>query len=79
VTSSRQQRGARIAARLGADGIIVKEVVLRDIELPVEYSKGLEGLLLKEQENERMNIDLEVKKKQVETASLEAEAQKLAK
>jgi regulator of protease activity HflC (stomatin/prohibitin superfamily) len=72
----RQTAGARIAARLGADGIMVKEVVLRDIELPAEYSKGLEGLLLKEQENERMNIDLEVKKKQVETASLEAEAQK---
>jgi regulator of protease activity HflC (stomatin/prohibitin superfamily) len=72
----RQTAGARIAARLGADGIVVKEVVLRDIELPAEYSKGLEGLLLKEQENERMNIDLEVKKKQVETASLEAEAQK---
>jgi regulator of protease activity HflC (stomatin/prohibitin superfamily) len=72
----RQTAGARIAARLGADGIVVKEVVLRDIELPSEYSKGLEGLLLKEQENERMNIDLEVKKKQVQTASLEAEAQK---
>ncbi len=72
----RQTAGARIAARLGADGIVVKEVVLRDIELPAEYSKGLEGLLLKEQENERMNIDLEVKKKQVQTASLEAEAQK---
>jgi regulator of protease activity HflC (stomatin/prohibitin superfamily) len=72
----RQTAGARIAARLAADGIVVKEVVLRDIELPTEYSKGLEGLLLKEQENERMNIDLEVKKKQVQTASLEAEAQK---
>jgi regulator of protease activity HflC (stomatin/prohibitin superfamily) len=54
----------------------VKEVVLRDIQLPVEYAKGLEGLLIKEQENERLNIELEVKRKQVRTAELEAEAQK---
>ncbi len=72
----RQAAASRIAGKLGADGIVVKEVVLRDIELPVEYAKGLEGLLLKEQENERMNIDLEVKKKLVQTAGLEAEAQK---
>jgi len=72
----RQAAGARIAAKLGADGIVIKEVVLRDIQLPAEYAKGLEGLLLKEQENERLNIDLEVKKKMVLTAGLEAEAQK---
>ncbi len=67
---------ARLAAKLGADGIVVKDVVLRDIQLPGEYAKGLEGLLIKEQENERMNVELEVKKKQVQTAELEAEAQK---
>jgi regulator of protease activity HflC (stomatin/prohibitin superfamily) len=66
----------RIASRLGSDGIVVKEVVLRDIQLPAEYAKGLEGLLLKEQENERMSIEMEVKKKMVQTAGLEAEAQK---
>jgi regulator of protease activity HflC (stomatin/prohibitin superfamily) len=67
---------ARIAAKLGSDGIMVKEVVLRDIKLPEEYAKGLEGLLLKEQENERLNIVLDVKRKEVQTAQLEAEAQK---
>ncbi len=67
---------ARIAAKLGSDGIVVKEVVIRDVQLPVEYAKGLAGLLLKEQENERLNIELEVKRKQVRTAELEAEAQK---
>ncbi|HTS75553.1 MAG TPA: SPFH domain-containing protein [Bryobacteraceae bacterium] len=72
----RQAAASRIASKLGADGIIVKEIALRDVELPTEYAKGLEGLLLKEQENDRMNIDLEVKKKQVQAATLEAEAQK---
>jgi regulator of protease activity HflC (stomatin/prohibitin superfamily) len=72
----RQAAAARILARLVPDGIVVKEVVLRDIQLPEDYSKGLETLLVKEQENERMNIEMEVKKKEVTTAELEAEAQK---
>src|SRR6202049_3252854 len=73
----RQTAGGQIARRLGADGIVVKEVVMRDLQLPSEYAKGLEVLLLKEQENDRMNIELEVKKKMVASAQLEAEAQKV--
>ena len=72
----RQAAATRIAAKLGADGIVVKEVILRDIQLPVDYAKGLEGLLLKEQENERLSVELEVKQKMVRQAELEAEAQK---
>jgi regulator of protease activity HflC (stomatin/prohibitin superfamily) len=66
----------QIAQKLASDGIIVKEVLLRDIELPAEYAKGMEGLLLKEQENERMSVELELKQKMVKEADLEAEAQK---
>lgn len=69
--------GSRIAAKLGADGILVKEVILRDIQLPADYAKGLEGLLLKEQENERMSVELELKQKMVHQAELEADAQKV--
>lgn len=65
-----------ITSKLGADGIVVKEVLLRDILLPAEYAKGLEGLLLKEQENERLVVELEVKQKNVRAAELEAEADK---
>jgi regulator of protease activity HflC (stomatin/prohibitin superfamily) len=72
----RLEAAKKIGDKLARDGIEVKEVVLRDIELPAEYARGLEGLLVKEQENERMNIDLEVKQKLVKTAELEAEAQK---
>jgi regulator of protease activity HflC (stomatin/prohibitin superfamily) len=72
----RQAAAARLIAKLGADGIVVKDLVLRDIKLPEEYAKGLEGLLLKEQENERLNIDLEVKQKMVRSAQLEADALK---
>jgi len=66
-----------ITRRLGADGIIVKEVMLRDVALPPEYVKGLEGLLLKAQENDRLAIELEVKQKMVRSAELEGEALKM--
>jgi regulator of protease activity HflC (stomatin/prohibitin superfamily) len=65
-----------IIARLGSDGIIVREVLLRNLELPAEYARGLEGLLLKEQENERLTTEQEIKQKEVKIAELEGEAQK---
>jgi regulator of protease activity HflC (stomatin/prohibitin superfamily) len=66
----------RITRKLGQDGIIVKEVMLRDIELPAEYARGLEGLLLKEQEDEGLAVETDMKSKQVKIAELEAEAAK---
>jgi regulator of protease activity HflC (stomatin/prohibitin superfamily) len=72
----RQKAVEAITARLATDGIVVREILLRDIQLPAEYAKGLEGLLLKEQENERIGTEQEIKQKQVRIAELEAEAQK---
>ena len=66
-----------ICQKLGADGIIVKEVMLRDIQLPPEYAKGLENLLLKEQENDQMGVQTEIQQKQVRLSELEAEAAKV--
>src|SRR5579863_5279718 len=57
----RQRAAGLITQKLAADGIIVKEVMLRDIQLPEEYAKGLETLLLKEQENDRMGVETELK------------------
>jgi regulator of protease activity HflC (stomatin/prohibitin superfamily) len=73
----RRSAAEAITKRLASDGIVVKEVMLRDVSLPPEYAKGLEGLLLKAQENDRLSIDLEVKEKMVRTAELEAEALKM--
>jgi len=71
------RRGAEsITRRLGGDGIVVKQVMLRDLVLPAEYARGLEGMLLKEQENEKLSFEIEIKTKQVRTAELEAEAEK---
>ena len=57
-----------ITDRLGSDGIVVKEVLLRDVHLPAEYAKGLEGILLKEQESERMEFETAIYEKQVKIA-----------
>jgi regulator of protease activity HflC (stomatin/prohibitin superfamily) len=73
----RQRAAGMITQKLASDGIIVKEVMLRDIHLPEEYAKGLETLLLKEQENDRMSVETELKQKQVKIAELEAEATKV--
>jgi regulator of protease activity HflC (stomatin/prohibitin superfamily) len=73
----RQRSAEIIRKRLAADGIVVKEVMLRDIELPEEYAKGLESLLLKEQENDRMGVETEIHQKQVRIAEADADANKV--
>jgi regulator of protease activity HflC (stomatin/prohibitin superfamily) len=70
----REAAAASIAAKLSADGIMVKEVMLRDIQLPEEYARGLEGLLLKEQQDEGLAVETDMKAKEVKIAELEAEA-----
>jgi len=65
-----------ITQKLRTDGVEVKEVMLRDIQLPPEYAQGLEGLLLKEQEADRMGVETEIQQKQVRISELQAEAEK---
>lgn len=72
----RSKAAEAITVRLASDGIVVREVLLRDLQLPEEYAKGLEGLLLKEQEDERLTTEQDIKFKEVKIAELEAEAQK---
>jgi regulator of protease activity HflC (stomatin/prohibitin superfamily) len=64
-----------ITHKLATDGIIVEEVMLSDIQLPDEYARGLEGLLLKEQQDDQMGVDTDIQQKQVRIAELQAEAQ----
>jgi regulator of protease activity HflC (stomatin/prohibitin superfamily) len=66
-----------ITTRLGGDGIVVKEVLLKKVELPEEYAKGLEDLLLKEQEDDRTSVDAEIEQKKVAIAQSQAEVAKV--
>jgi regulator of protease activity HflC (stomatin/prohibitin superfamily) len=72
----RKKAADQITNKLAADGIIVKEVMLRDIQLPPEYAQGLQDLLLKEQQNDQMGVQTEIQEKQVRISELEAEATK---
>ncbi len=71
----RAKAAAVIARKLGSDGIVVEEVMLSDVQLPEEYAKGLEGLLLKEQQDDQMSVDTDIQQKQVRIAELQAEAE----
>jgi regulator of protease activity HflC (stomatin/prohibitin superfamily) len=66
-----------ITTRLSGDGIVVKEVLLKKVELPEEYARGLEDLLLKEQEDDRTSVDAEIEQKKVAIAQSQAEAAKV--
>jgi regulator of protease activity HflC (stomatin/prohibitin superfamily) len=71
----REKAASIITRKLGADGIVVEEVMLSDIQLPEEYAKGLEGLLLKEQQDDQMGVETDMQQKQVRIAELQAEAE----
>ena len=75
----RNRAAGIITRKLGADGIMVEEVMLADIQLPEEYAKGLEGLLLKEQEDDQMGVATDIQQKQVKIAELQAAAEAVQK
>jgi regulator of protease activity HflC (stomatin/prohibitin superfamily) len=72
---ARSKAAQIITRKLDEDGIVVEEVMLSDIQLPEEYAKGLEGLLLKEQEDDQMGVVTDIQQKQVRIAELQAEAE----
>lgn len=73
----RQSASEQITQKLKRDGITVEEVMLRDIVLPTDYARGLEGLIEKEQEDEGLIVQTAIEKKQVQIAQYQAEAQKV--
>ena len=76
---ARDRAAGVITNKLAADGIIVEEVMLRDVQLPPEYAQGLQTLLLKEQEDEQLNIQTDMQQKQVKIAEYQAEADAIQK
>lgn len=70
----RHQAAETIRKKLGEDGILVEAVMLRNVELPEQYSAGLENLLLKEQQDNELTVETDMKQKQVQIAELQAEA-----
>ena len=73
----RKAAAEQITQKLKRDGVAVEEVMLRDIVLPPDYARGLEGLIEKEQEDEGLTVQAEIEKKQVQIAQYQAEAEKV--
>ncbi len=71
----RREASDVITKKLGSDGIVVEEVMLRNIQLPPEYARGLQDLLLKEQQDDQMTVQTDIQQKQVRIAELQAEAE----
>ena len=63
--------------RLAADGIVLRSVLMGQVDLPAEYRQGMDKLLAQELETEKMRYTLELKAKQVEQTALEAEADRV--
>ena len=72
----RSKAAAAITTRLESDGILVREILLRDLQLPAEYAKGLEGLPLKQKQIEQTKLEAEARK---ESTLQDAEAAAQAK
>ena len=66
-----------LAAKLAADGITLRGVVVGKVDLPADYKRGMESLLAEELASEKMRYTLELKDKRVRETELEANAEKV--
>jgi regulator of protease activity HflC (stomatin/prohibitin superfamily) len=62
---------------LANDGIILRSVMMGNVDLPADYRAGMDKLLAVELETEQMQYTLQLKEKQVKESELAAEADKV--
>ncbi|MEO6925154.1 MAG: SPFH domain-containing protein [Rhodanobacter sp.] len=67
---------AELKPMLAADGIVLRNVMMGNVDLPPEYREGMNKVLATELETEQMQYTLQLKAKQVQEAKLQAEADK---
>jgi len=65
--------------KLLADGIVLKSVMMGNVDLPPDYRAGMDQLLAVELESERMKYTLELKEKQVKETELQANSDKMVR
>jgi len=61
---------------LAADGIVLRNVMMGNVDLPSDYREGMNKVLTTELETEQMQYTLQLKAKQVQESKLQAEAEK---
>lgn len=65
--------------KLAADGIVLKSVMMGNVDLPADYRAGMDQLLAVELESERMKYTLELKEKQLKEAEMQADSEKMVR
>jgi regulator of protease activity HflC (stomatin/prohibitin superfamily) len=80
IAEQREELSAVAAAtareRLAESGIVLKEVLIGDLQLPEEFEKGRLAMVDEVQTTERLDVTLKKRAKQIEETRLTAEAQK---
>jgi len=66
-----------LAAKLAADGILLRSIQIGKVDLPADYRRGMDGLLAEELAAEKMRYTLELKDKRIKERELEGEAEKV--
>ena len=68
---------AELAPLLAANGIVLRNVLMGNVDLPPDYRAGMDKLLAVELQTEQMQYTLQLKEKQVKESELTAEADKV--
>jgi len=80
-STKRQELQERIEAELkpllATDGIVLRSVMMGNVDLPADYRAGMDKLLAVELQTEQMQYTLQMKEKQVRESELQAEAEKV--
>jgi len=66
-----------LRAKLAADGVALRDVLIGKVDLPADYRRGMESLLAEELASEKMRYTLELKEKQVKETELTAQSEKV--
>lgn len=61
---------------LAADGIVLRNVMMGNVDLPPDYREGMNKVLATELQTEQMQYTLQLKQQQVKESELQAEAEK---
>ncbi len=67
---------AELKPMLAVDGIVLRNVMMGNVDLPPEYREGMNKVLATELETEQMQYTLQLKARQVQESRLQAEAEK---
>jgi regulator of protease activity HflC (stomatin/prohibitin superfamily) len=67
---------AELKTQLAADGMLLRGLMIGQVDLPPEYRQGLDQLLAEELASEKMRYTLELREKRVRETELVAEADK---